>query len=333
MLLTDAVHIWRAPDGDYHIEWQTSAPDTRVEVEAVAVTTPCEAIYASSHAPSARITGLPLARRHFFRLRDEHGNEVLAPERRLGLQGTPNFRDFGGYPTATGQRVRWGYLYRSGHLAQLSDDDVALLEHLELDLVCDFRQLPEQAREPSRLPARRAPAICSLPIQPGNASGVLQRLDGPLPGPDVMFDFMVTVNRELAIEEAPVYRRMFAEILARENTRFLVHCAAGKDRTGFAAALMLLALGVSEEMVMRDYLLSGRFYDAEAEVQRAQQRYGMTDSDSAAILPMLQVDERYLRAALDAIHANYADIDAYLEQALGLGSRERAELGRRYLEG
>jgi protein-tyrosine phosphatase len=228
--------------------------------------------------------------------------------------------------------VRWGYLFRSGHLAQLTDRDLELLGSLQLDLVCDFRQLPEQEREPSRLPPERAPTLCSLPIEPGNASGFLQRLDGPLPGPEVMFEFMVTVNRELAIEEAPVYRRMFAEILAREDTRFLVHCAAGKDRTGFAAALTLLALGVPEAVVMRDYLLSGRYYDALAEVERVQVKYGMTDSDSAAILPMLQVDERYLRAALDAIVEHYADVDTYLAEAVGLGAPERAELRRRYLE-
>ncbi|MFN2168666.1 MAG: hypothetical protein ACK2U9_20730, partial [Anaerolineae bacterium] len=93
MLLTDAVHIWRAPDGDYHIEWETSAPDTRVEVEALADRESCEAVCVPLPGAGARISGLPLARRHFYRLRDQHGNEVLAPERRLGLQGSPTFRD------------------------------------------------------------------------------------------------------------------------------------------------------------------------------------------------------------------------------------------------
>lgn len=333
MLLTDAVQIWRAPDGDYHIEWQASAPDTRVQVEAVAANTPFEARYAAPPESRARVSGLPPARRHFFRLKDQHGNEVLAPERRLGLAGSPNFRDFGGYGTADGRRVKWGYLFRSGHLARLTDPDLELLGSLDLDLVCDFRVEEEQQREPSRLPPEKPPAVCSLPIRPGNNSGILQSLDGPLPGPEVMFDFMVTVNRELAADETAVYRRMFAEILAWEDSRFLVHCAAGKDRTGFAAALVLLALGVPESVVMSDYLLTSRFYDAAAEVERASARYGLTDSDSAAVLPMLQVHEAYLGAALAVIRENYPNPESYLEEALGVGAPELAELRRRYLEG
>ncbi|MBN7798293.1 tyrosine-protein phosphatase [Parahaliea mediterranea] len=332
MLLTDAVQIWRAPGGDYHIEWDASAPDTRVLIEAVAASAPVEAHYAEPPQYRARVSGLPPARRHYFRLRDQHGNEVLAPERRLGLEGSPNFRDFGGYATADGRRVQWGYLFRSGHLARLTDPDLELLASLGLDMVFDFRQEAEQQHEPSRLPAANPPRVHSLPILPGNNSGFLQQLDGPIPGPEVMFEFMVTVNRELANEEAGVYRRMFAEILARDDARYLVHCAAGKDRTGFAAALMLLALGVPEQVVIRDYLLSSRFYNAEAEVERARVKYGMNDSDSAAIMPMLRVDEAYLRAALDSIDERYPDIESYLEEVMGVGAPERAELRRRYLE-
>lgn len=331
MLLPDAVHIWRAPEGDYHIEWEASTPQTRVTVEAVADGVSAEAHYAESHEPRARISGLPPARRHFFRLRDEHGNEVLAPERRLGLQGSPNFRDFGGYRTARGQQVKWGYLFRSGHLARLTDADLELLSSLELDLVFDFRQESEQQSEPSRLPTLRPPEIRSLPIQPGNNSGFLREMSGPIPGPEAMFDFMVTVNRELAREEAGVYRRMFADILERDSARYLVHCAAGKDRTGFAAALILLALGVPEDVVLRDYLLSGRFYNPEAEVERIRVKYQLANSATDAILPMLRVDEAYLRAALEVMHAEHGDVPTYLETVMGLGAAEIAELKRRYL--
>ncbi|MFV0276332.1 MAG: tyrosine-protein phosphatase, partial [Parahaliea sp.] len=318
--------------GDYHIEWKASHPDTRVSVEAVSVNGPFEAYYATAPAFSARISGLPVARRHFFRLRDEYGNEVLAAERRLGLEGSPNFRDFGGYPTSEGGTVKWGCLFRSGNLSRLTDTDLELLESLELDLVFDFRQEAEQAGDPSRLPVARPPRVCHLPIEPGNNSGFLRGMSGPITEPQVMFDFMRTVNRELASVEAGTYRRMFSEILAREDARYLVHCAAGKDRTGFAVALMLLALGVSEAVVMRDYLLSGRFYNAAAEVERVARKYGLATSDRAAILPMLQVDVAYLQAALDVIDEDYPDIATYLDEVMGVGERELAELRRRYID-
>ncbi len=330
MLLADTVHVWREPAGDYHLEWETSRPDTQVAVEALGES-PGETRYRDTSGVRASVSGLPLARRHVFRLRDDHGTEILVPERRLGLEGSPNFRDFGGYRTADGQYVRWGYLYRSGHLARLSDSDVELLASLDLDLVFDFRRESETLQEPSRLPASRPLQVLNLPIEPGNNSGLLEQMNGRIPAPEVMFEFMVTVNRELASHEAPVYKRMFETILATDDARYLVHCAAGKDRTGFAVALMLMALGVPEETIFRDYLLTQRFYNAEAEVVRAQLKYGLTDSDSAAVLPMLEVDAAYLGEALRYIRTHYATVQDYLAGAMGLGEAELAELRRRYL--
>ncbi len=330
MLLTDTVHVWREPDGEYHIEWETSHPDTRVEVEALGPG-PVETRYRAAPARRASVSGLPRARRNVFRLRDGLGTEVLVSERRLGLEGTPNFRDFGGYRAADGQFVKWGFLYRSGHLARLTDSDLDLLASLNLDLVFDFRRDSEREQDPTRLPPIRPPQVHHLPIQPGNNSGFLEHVSGPIAGPEIMFEFMVAVNLELATDEAPVYRRMFEAILAQEDARYLVHCSAGKDRTGFAVALMLMALGVPEETILRDYLLTRRYYNAEAEVLRAQLKYGMTDSDSAAVLPMLQVDAAYLGAALQFIGSDFASPEAYLGEVMGLGPRELAELRRRYL--
>src|SRR5690606_15468723 len=120
----------------------------------------------SEDSKPLRVSGLGLGSRHYFRIRDQHGTELLAAERKLGMQGTPNFRDFGGYPTADGRMVKWGYLFRSGQLSSLSDQDVDLLASLELDLICDFRREEEQAGDPSRLPLRNPPRIASLPIIP-----------------------------------------------------------------------------------------------------------------------------------------------------------------------
>ena len=118
-LLPESVHIWRSADGTYHVDWEATQPETQVEVEALAPGAQVEPI--EGPAAQARVTGLPLDRRHRFRLVDQHGNEAVASERRLGMSGTPNFRDFGGYPTADGGRVKWGYLYRSGQLSALTE--------------------------------------------------------------------------------------------------------------------------------------------------------------------------------------------------------------------
>tara|TARA_R110002110_G_scaffold240244_1_gene456379 strand:+ start:25720 stop:26715 length:996 start_codon:yes stop_codon:yes gene_type:complete len=329
-LISDAVQIWRAAEGDYHIEWAASHPDTQVRVDPLGGHGQVQAHYEEA-APRARIAGLPAARRHQFRLSDQHGNEVLAMERKLGMQGTPNFRDFGGYRGAGGRRVRWGYLYRSGQLSGLTPQDLELLDSLQLDLVCDFRREDEQQSSPSRYPEARQPQVASLPITPGsNAAAFTEgRLD--LGGRQPMFDFMVEINRDFVESQGPIYARMFREILQRQDTRFLVHCAAGKDRTGFAVAVILLALGVSVEQVMEDYMLTARFYHPQQEVDRLRAKYGLESVPEEAILPMLEVHEAYLARALEAIR-DYGAVETYLEEVLGVGSAEREELRRRYLE-
>jgi protein-tyrosine phosphatase len=331
MLISDAVYIWREPDGDYHIEWQASHPDTEVTVEPLAAGSAVEAHYSEQPVKSARLSGLAPDTRHYFRLRDQHGTEVLATERKFGMQGTPNFRDFGGYATADGRRVKWGYLFRSGQLSSLSAQDLSLLASLNLDLVCDFRRLEEQESEPSRLPQQR-PRVASLPIIPGSNARFFEEAEHQLQGPAPMFDFMLEINRDFAEGQIETYARMFREILALEDARFLVHCAAGKDRTGFAAALVLLALGVPREMVMRDYMLTARYFRPELELDRLRRKYQMENMAADAIMPMLEVHEDYLSRALEAIGRNYESVEAYLEQALGVGPAELAELRSRYLD-
>lgn len=332
MLITDAVHVWREPDGDYHIEWEASHPDTSVEVEPLSPNGSISAHY-SEDSPRARVSGLPPGDLHFFRVRDQHGTEVLAGERRLPLQGSPNFRDFGGYRTGDGRQVKWGYLFRSGQLSALTEADVALLAELGLDLVCDFRREEEQQNEPSRLPTASPPRIASLPIVPGSNSRFFEEAEGQMEaGPEKMFDFMVEINRDFAEAQTATYSRMFREILDIEDARFLVHCAAGKDRTGFAVALVLLALGVPRDVVMHDYLLTRRFFHPRREIDRLRQKYDMEHMDADAILPMLEVHEDYLERALSSISSSHGAVEDYLDQALGVDKAAVAELRRRYLD-
>lgn len=331
MLTSDAIHIWRDADGDYHFDWEASAPGTRVTVEPLDTAARAEALYSPDDSPRARVTGLPAENRHFFRLVDQHGNEVVATERKLGMQGTPNFRDFGGYRTGDGRQVKWGYLFRSGQLSSLTEQDLSLLASLELDLVCDFRREEEQAGDPSRLPADGAPRVLSLPITPGSNAAFFEQAGEGFGGRQAMFDFMVDINRDFALAQTPAYTRMFREILEVDDAKFLVHCAAGKDRTGFAAAIVLLALGVPEEVVLRDYLMTARHFSPARELRRIREKYQMDDLPEEAIRPMLEVHEDYLSAALGAIAEQYPSVEDYLAEQLGVGESELAELRGRYL--
>jgi protein-tyrosine phosphatase len=255
-------------------------------------------------------------------------NSDTGKVRKLALQGTPNFRDFGGYPAAGGQSVKWGYLYRSGQLSTLSDKDVELVGALELDLVFDFRRVDEQHQEPSKLPQSNPPRVVSVPITPGSNASFFDQSDTDSVA---MFDFMVDINRDFAEAQTATYARMFKEILDVGNAKLLVHCAAGKDRTGFAAAMILLALGVPREVVMRDYMLTADFFSPHLEIDKLRRKYQM-ELEAEAILPMLEVHEDYLSAALNSIERRFSSIESYLSEELGVGGVEQAELRGRYLD-
>jgi protein-tyrosine phosphatase len=257
--------------------------------------------------------------------------EPTDPSRCLPLEGTPNFRDMGGYVTADGRRVKWGYLFRSGQLSTLSAADLAQLGELGLDVVCDFRRSEEQQRDPSRLP-EPGPRVVSLPIIPGSNASFLEEA-GAHRDTDrqTMLDFMVDINRDFAVGQGQTYGAMFDLLLEGDDTRMLVHCAAGKDRTGFAAAIILLALGVSRDTVMEDYLLSAHYFHPSREMERLRNKYSMEAMDAEALLPVLEVRPEYLQAAFDAIDAEFASLDDYLHRHLGVSETGRERLRSLYL--
>jgi len=251
-------------------------------------------------------------------------------ERSLGLQGSPNFRDAGGYASSGGGRVHWGCLYRSGHLAHLTAADQAMLEGLALDLVVDLRRSDEREREPSRLPA--TVSFIGAELTPGSQASAIYADSTRLGGAEAMFAFMCDVNREFVLSQSEVFRDIFTALLDSGARRVLFHCSAGKDRTGFAIAMLHIALGVSPADIEADYLLSRRYYLPEEHVARVRGKYAVDHLSDADLLPLMQTDRAYLTSALEAIDAHWPSREAYLEDALGLGRTARSELRRRYVD-
>lgn len=337
-LLTDTVHAWRSADGTHYLAWEVAAMDTPVDVEvmtavqAVAVSRQAE----QSMAGRTSIVGLCPLTRHRFRVSDDRGNDITVATRGMGFEGAGNFRDFGGYPTQSGGTVGWGHFYRSGNLSGLSAADIDRLSRLDIDLVCDFRREDEQTRDPSRLPrsglSGGQPRVLSVPITPGSQASALFGDAESLDGREAMFAFMVDINREFVYSQSDRFAQMFAAILQDRPRSLVIHCAAGKDRTGFGAALILAALGVSEELILRDYLLTRQYFDPWRELPGVRAKYRVDHLDDDALLPMLGVDEAYLNAAFAAIDESHGSMSAYLTKCLGVGDAERKELASLYLK-
>jgi protein-tyrosine phosphatase len=238
------------------------------------------------------------------------------------LEGATNFRDLGGYAGAGGRPVRWRRLFRSDHLGALTAADLAALAPLGISAAIDFRGAGERAAALYELPGA---ALHALAIEPT----VVQRLHdvegaGRPPNAVDAAALMRDLYRRLAVESTDRYGEFFERLLSAQGP-VVFHCTAGKDRTGFAAALLLLALGVDRAVVMDDYLLTN-------EVYRRPPPSGPSTFDDAVLAVLWSVDASFLEAALDAVDAVHGGIDRYLA-ALGVGERERTLLAARYLEG
>jgi protein-tyrosine phosphatase len=251
-------------------------------------------------------------------------------DRVLGLEGSPNFRDAGGYASGRGGRLHWGCLYRSGHLAHLTPADEAVLAGLELELVVDLRRADEREHEPSKLPP--TVSFIGAEITPGSQASALYADATRLGGAEGMFAFMCEINREFVLSQSDLFRDIFTALLDSGARRVLFHCSAGKDRTGFAIAMLHLALDVAHGDIETDYLLSQRYFLPEEQLVHLRARYGVGHLADADILPLVQTERAYLAAALEAIDATWPSREAYLEGALGLGPGAREELRRRFVD-
>ncbi len=236
----------------------------------------------------------------------------------IKLEKGSNLRDLGGWPTADGKRVRTGVVFRAPALVGLSDADQAAVAALGIRTVCDFRGVRESAVNPVELPGARHE---KLPIEPSVGAGLKDILrTGAAAGhvsPDDMLELLREAYKSYALQNAEKYRAMFALLLADE-VPLLFHCSAGKDRTGFGAALLLTALGVGWDAVLADYLATNRLW------RREIARNFELPADVKETL--LTAHASLLVAAFSAIDGAFGSMDAYLAQAIGLDTAARAAL-------
>jgi protein-tyrosine phosphatase len=236
------------------------------------------------------------------------------------LQGATNFRDLGGYPGQDGRPVRWRRLFRSDHLGGLTEADKALLTRLGLARAFDFRGQAERAAVTYELPGVTQH---SLAIEPT----VVQRLQdlvssGQALTPERAAELMTELYRALVNDQSHRFAELFEHLLQAEGP-VVFHCTAGKDRTGFAAALILLALGVPRDLVLEDYLITNRVFQHPPAAQ------GGLPAEVLAVL--WRVQPGFLEAALHAVDTDHGGVERYLSKRLGMGPAARQQLAQRYL--
>jgi len=242
------------------------------------------------------------------------------PDRVLPLQGATNFRDLGGYRGHAGRTVRWRRLFRSDHLGGLTAHDKSVLAELGLARALDFRGLAESAAAPYELPGVEQH---SLAIEPTVVQSLLSLAASgePLSVP-IVSGLMTDLYRSLVNDQAQRFAELFEHLLQAEAP-VVFHCTAGKDRTGFAAALVLLALGVPHGVVMQDYLLTNAVYQ-----QPPPGRHGIP---AEALAVLWRVQQGFLDAALQVVETDHGGVQRYLHLRLGLSEAALKALATKYL--
>jgi protein-tyrosine phosphatase len=243
------------------------------------------------------------------------------PARHLGLAGASNFRDLGGYRSRDGRMVRWRQIFRSNHLGHVTEADIEVLRGLGLRSAFDFRGTDERVAASCGLAEI---TVHSLPIEPTVVAALRARLAAgtALTAADAV-DVMRESYRNYVRANTPSFRALFAHLL-EDRAPLVIHCTAGKDRTGFACALILHALGVPDDLIVEDYLLTNRFYRRDPAAS--------SDLPEEVRQVLGSVHISFLAAGFDAVSADYGDLESYLRDGLGLDARQRASLEARYLE-
>lgn len=246
----------------------------------------------------------------------------------MGLASAPNLRDIGGWPTGNGGQVVTGALYRSTDLSRLTGPDVEALADLGIRSVYDLRTPGERATAPDLLP--RGATYHALDVLADSTMAVPANLgallaDPPaasraLAGISVTEIFDAAYREIIALPSARTsYRALFCDLAVADRLPALVHCTAGKDRTGWATAALLMLLGVSDDDVMSEYLLTndlllpalGPVFD----------KFADSGGDPTVLVPMFGVAPAYLAAGLDEMTGRFGSIEGYFTTGLGLDAR------------
>jgi protein-tyrosine phosphatase len=309
----DSVEIrWTPPPADPGVTlYRGDSPD-RIEMD-----TPVAHV---SNGHSVMLSGLDPGRPHFFKLVAADGAGLIVGERRPVVEGAPNLRDLGGYEAKDGRCVKWGTIFRSSNLARLTDSGIDQIKRLGINLVCDFRTEAETRKLPNRFPDSEAFGYVRLPIQHGEfePTSVFDRIKkGDCDW--ISEDFMIQGYIESVDRYTDVWARLFTLLSEPRNRPLLFHCTGGKDRTGAAAALVLLALGIPTETVVADYSLSdGYNVDVRKAIYAHLQPFGV---DIAKVEPYFTAPESRIRALLEHVNARYGSAVDYLVKKVGISEK------------
>lgn len=258
----------------------------------------------------------------------------MTETRVLLLEGVHNFRDYGDYAGADGRRVKSGLLWRSAQHGDATKADLAAISALGIKTIIDLRGPSERDAKPCRRVEDFSAQVFAHPEETAGLALHTEAADGVISAAEARAA-MVRLYEGIAFRPnlVPMLKCLF-QVLQRAEGPSLVHCVAGKDRTGFAVAMVQHALGVSRETIIADYMLTNSAGNIEARIANGaeQIRRSRGPISDATIRTLMGVEEDYIVTALNAVEARHGKVDDYLSAVLGIDEGAGARLREAYLK-
>jgi protein-tyrosine phosphatase len=255
------------------------------------------------------------------------------------IPSLPNLRDLGGHPTRGGGRVRRRLLYRSTELSRLEGTDASALARLAIRSVYDLRTREEREMQPDRIPAGAELVVIDvLEGSPEASPAKLMELfsdvratAAALGGGGAIRMFEAKYREFVSLASArSAYGRLFSDVAAPEHRPALFHCTTGKDRTGWAAAALLMLLDVPDEAIERDFLRSNDL--VMPTFRHFLDRFAARGGDPALLVPLIEVRPSYLATAIDEMRRTFGTIEGYFADGLGIDLPTQAALRTALIE-
>jgi protein-tyrosine phosphatase len=249
---------------------------------------------------------------------------TFRPGQSIPIATVPNLRDLGGWRTPDG-RVRSGLIFRSAEFANLKGEDASAFGELGIRSVYDLRTADERAAQPNMLPDGVEHVVLDILADSAQAGPAMllkvigdpKAAEEALGGGKALGLFQNSYRELIDLPSARAgYKQFFEQIATEEHRPALFHCTTGKDRTGWAAASLLLLLGVSREDVYADYMLTNE--QLLAMTQPVSDQFAAAGGDPAILAPVLGVQKEYLDAAIEEMTSKYETIDGYFADGLGV---------------
>jgi protein-tyrosine phosphatase len=271
--------------------------------------------------------------------RETHVAEQVQPGQSIAIASVPNLRDLGLWPTRDGGRVRAGLVYRSTELNKLAGADMTAFEGLGIRSVYDLRTRAERASQPDHVPPGTEQVVLDVleDSQDAAPASLYKTLSDPKAAQEMLGGGKAAALFEAGYRETvgltsalTAYKRLFEDLAEEKNRPALFHCTTGKDRTGWAAASLLTLLGVPDDLVMKEYMLTNT--ELLPALKPAFDAFAAAGGDPELLRPVFGVDPTYLQAALDEMRKRFGTVEEYFSEGLRIDAEAQKALRATFVQ-